>query len=210
MEKQLYKKDKTTKLQTFCRIGIGGLIILTTNALQMANAGTELKVTGELTKPGCQIEATKQGVYELGKLERVASMRALPSMTQTWKISCESETYLSMTPLDNRHGISTTDFMLNDSYGNVVGSYQMRVGNIRVDQNTKMMGLIGQQSKSSNILQPSTRTDWLSADGARQAGSTFTVDITILPQISVPESVMANAELIVFNGATTLNFMFGL
>lgn len=210
MEKQSNKKDKATRLQTFCRIGIGGLIILTINALQMANAGTELKVTGELTKPGCQIEATKQGVYELGKLERAASTRILPSMTQAWIISCESETYLSITPLDNRHGISTTDFMLNDSYGNVVGSYQMRVDNIKVDQLPKMMGLAGQQSKSSNTLQPSTRTDWLAVDGARQAGSTFAVDITVLPHIDVPKSVMASGEPIVFNGVTTLSFMFGL
>lgn len=210
MEKQLRKKCKSARLRTFCRMGMGCVIVLTFNTLQTANAGTELRVTGEITKPGCQIEATKQGVYELGKLERTASNHTLPSVTQTWKVTCESETYLSMMPMDNRHGTSTTDFMLNDSDGNVIGSYQMRVGNIKVDKQTKAMGQAGQQSKSSSALKPSTRIDWLAIDGARQAGSSFTVDITVLPQINVPDHVISRAEPIIFNGATTLNFVFGL
>ncbi|HEC1652532.1 TPA: DUF1120 domain-containing protein [Yersinia enterocolitica] len=206
-----------------------GLTVLSSLVLGMAVAHAapptaELKVTGTLTVPSCTVASPDEGVYDFGKLSSslVKSGTAttpLTPMTKTWTVTCDADTYLNFTPVDNRAASASAVATTNFGLGNVnttgkIGYYTALIKNGTVD------------GKASNLFSSATstfaaattaslttgqHTGWSSAANTQSTGKVFVADITVSPMLAGTTTmggpITDDAEL---DGSMTMNFAFGI
>lgn len=191
-----------------------------------ANAPTaELTVTGELTVPTCTVSATNDGVYDIGKLSpttiSATATTTLASLTNTWTVSCDADTFMNFTPIDNRSGTASTTGANNFGLGTVndtgmIGFYTVTASNATVDGATSRLFTTASTSISAAAtatLTPGSKTGWANASGtaAQLAGKLFSVDLVVTPVLAssttMNGSITDDTEI---DGSATLNFSYGI
>ena len=207
-------------------LGTLSALILSASVTHAADALTaELKVVGELTVPTCTVAAVDDGIYDIGKLSSVdipqSGYKQLPVITKNWVITCDAETYLNFTPVDNRassmSSSSTTGIYFGMGFVNgtgKIGVFAAKVSNAKVDGVTTSLFT----SKSATFtgtagvdLTLENRTGWTSAANTQKSGKVFTADIAVTPwlgnstQMNGP--ITENTDI---DGSVTLNFAYGI
>lgn len=184
---------------------------------------TEIKVTGEIEPSRCEIIAPNNGVYDFGKIRWSSGLNGpmvLPAMTQSWRVRCGSAAYLDIIPEDNRAwaggNMGRAYFSLGRRGSQTLGKYSLGISNSRIDRVAVRSRTAGQSTSQAGIslLVPGERTRWLVPDSVSQlsrlapAGRVFSLDITVSPQLTIPEN--AAAEAVSLDGSVTLDFAFGI
>ncbi|MBC3232067.1 DUF1120 domain-containing protein [Serratia fonticola] len=191
---------------------------------QAAAPTAELKVTGTLTVPSCEIAAADDGVYDLGKLSatlvKPAATTTLNPISKTWTITCDADTYLNFSPVDNRAAssaaVATTNFGMGMVNGTgKIGYYTAQMRNATVDGKTS--GLFTSASPTFTAYTTASittgqRSGWANSTGnQQQSGKVFAAEIVVTPELasltSMNGAITDDANI---DGSMTLNFAFGI
>ncbi|MGE4799918.1 DUF1120 domain-containing protein [Yersinia hibernica] len=199
-------------------------LVLGITAAQAATPTAELKVIGTLTVPSCTVASPDEGVYDFGKMSSslVKSGTAttpLTAMTKTWTVSCDAETYLNFTPIDNRAASVSVAGATNFGMGNVngtgkIGYYTAQIKNGTVDNKSSSVFTSASSTftlTSTAALTTGMRTGWSSAANTQSTGKVFSADITVSPVLAGTTTmggpITEDAEI---DGSMTMNFAFGI
>ncbi|AHG20593.1 hypothetical protein Z042_13885 [Chania multitudinisentens RB-25] len=205
------------------------LLLLAAHTLAAAPTA-ELKVKGNIQVPSCTIAAPDNGVYDFGKLSsslvRPSATTQMGNITKSWVITCDSQTYLTITPTDNRSDSVVITNPANGApnhYGlgfvngtGKIGAFKPILLNTSTVDGVAVAlckGVPGQcllQSASTYISQ-GNQVSWATADNVLQAGRVFQADIRAqldLASVSIMNGAITdNAKL---DGSMTLNFAFAI
>lgn len=204
---------------------------ITTLVLAMANAyaappSSELKVKGTLVVPVCTVSAGDNGVYDYGKqsatLIKPNADTALTAMTKTWTVTCDAETYLNLTPTDNRADTVSTVATSNFGLGKVnttgkMGFYTATMGNASVDGTSTNLFVTNNNTISTTNVKPTAaifnggRSGWAASGTTQKSGKIFVADITVAPTLA--SSAVMNGPITDdanLDGSVTLTFAYGL
>lgn len=199
-------------------------LIFTINTAN-ANAPTsKLKVIGTLTVPSCTVIAPNDGVYDIGKLSSSLVkagivMTSLTSMTKTWTVNCDADTYLNFIPIDNRAAsasiVSPAAFGLGYVNGTgKIGYYTARMKNAIVDGKASSVFTTNNSSFTAAYttdLINGMRTGWSFANNLQSTGKVFTADIVVVPVLAGTTTMRGpltdDAKI---DGSLTMNFAFGI
>ncbi|HFR4113171.1 TPA: DUF1120 domain-containing protein [Yersinia enterocolitica] len=206
------------------KITVLSSLIFGINAANAEAPTAELKVIGTLTVPSCTVNAPDDGVYDFGKLSSSliksgATTTALTPITKSWTVSCDAETYLNFTPVDNRAASVSTAGTTYFGMGNVngtgkIGYYTAQIKNGTVD--SKVSNLFSSANAvftatTSAYLTKDMRTGWSSGANTQSVGKIFTADITVSPILGgttvMGGPITEDAEI---DGSMTMNFAFGI
>ncbi|CNI37502.1 beta-fimbriae major subunit [Yersinia massiliensis] len=213
-----------------------GLMVLSSLVLGMttvhaAPPTAELKVKGKLGVPTCNIIAPDGGIYDLGKISATkvksgATVTALTPMTKNWSVSCDSQTYLSLTTFDNRHA-SASDSSSANNYGlglingsGKIGYYTLVMSNPIVDgvkttifslSSTGTMGSADLTSLTLAAIAGHQRSWSVPGTTTQKAGRVFSADLTINPTLAGTTTMNGPiTEDTNIDGSTTINFAFSI
>lgn len=207
------------------------LLTLSSLLLAMATAQAaapiaELKVKGQLVVPVCTVAAADDGIYDFGKQSATVvkpnADTTLPSMVQTWTISCDAETYLNLTPTDNRADSASTTSTVNFGLGKVndsgkIGYYTATMSNGMVDTvSTNLFitnnNVIGTGAvKATAQIYTGGRSGWAATGTTQKSGKVFVTDITVTPTLA--SSATMNGPITEdtnLDGSLTLSFAYGI
>lgn len=213
------------------------LVALSLLALIVVNARAavptaELKVQGNIQVPSCTITPPDDGVYDLGKLSpsliAANTTTALPEMTKTWTVACDSQTYLSVTAVDNRVVTASQASPANQMYfglGNIngtgkIGYYMASIRNGIVDgvASSVYYAQAGSTTLTASATPPTgyyfndnIRYGWSGTNATPIAGRVFTADIRIYPVLASAASMngpVTDGSKI--DGSMTLNFAYAI
>ena len=200
-------------------------LILSAGVAQAADALTaELKVVGELTVPTCTVAATDDGIYDIGKqsatLIKPAASTTLTAMTKTWTVTCDADTYMNFTPVDNRtaskSSSSTTAFGLgsvNDT--GKIGYFTAIASNATVDGVSSRLFTSASATFTPAVsvnLTNGEKTGWATTVANTQySGKVFVADIAVTPVLASSATmngpITDNADI---DGSVTLTFAYGI
>ena len=199
-------------------------LLLALSQAQAEPLNAELVVKGELTVPSCEIAAADNGTYDLGKISgtmiKPSAVTTLAAISKTWTITCDADTYLNFSPVDNRKDsastAATTNFGLGFVNGNgKIGYYTAMMKNPTVDGKT--VGLFTSNTTAitayttANITS-GMRSGWATSTGnLQQSGKVFAADIVVTPVLASSTTMNgAITDLTDIDGSMTLNFAFGI
>ncbi|WP_431224736.1 hypothetical protein ACQ86O_07690 [Serratia sp. L9] len=197
----------------------GATMLLSASCLAGMSPG-EVKVVGEIILPRCEVIAPNNGVYDFGKIKLPENSNSLPALTQSWRVKCDSAAYMDIIPEDNRsqstgnHGAGY--FSLGGGRGSQsMGNYRLGISNARIDRTAVVPQTAGRPMARAGIMSllPGKRTRWempanVMMRAGPQAGRIFSLDITVYPQLTLPEN--AATEAMSLDGSATLDFTFGI
>lgn len=188
----------------------------------------ELKVKGKIGVPTCNINAPDSGVYDIGnisstKIQSGTTRTALPEITKSWTISCDSVTFLTVKSIDNRIGSSSSTGgdghyglgMINGS--GKIGHYTVLMSNALVDGNPSSLFYTTSPTftaRSETALyngEKGYRQGWASADNVLKSGKVFSADFTVKPFLAGTDTMNGPVtEDTKVDGSLTMNFAFGI
>ncbi|EPN2807056.1 DUF1120 domain-containing protein [Serratia marcescens] len=179
----------------------------------------EVQVLGDIQHPGCTVMAPNGGTYDFGTVARTTTTRggvvALPVITQTWRVRCEGDAYLSVTPVDNRQATRNVSDSIHfglghTADGHALGYFRMGVSNARQGTASAVLLTLGEGRApyAQAFLTTGKRTEWGGENGLRRSAHEYAVDITVMPYVSVGEEAMPST--VALDGSVTLNFTFGI
>lgn len=204
-------------------------LILGMTAAQATAPTSELTVIGTLAIPSCTILAPNDGIYDIGKLSSSlikpgtvtahAAMTALTPMTKKWVVTCDADTYLNFTPVDNRdasrHLAYTDTFGLGhvNSTGKI-GYYVVWMKNGTVDGKVSQFfsSDTGTFSPNSEVALYNNRvTGWASAANIQTVGKVFATDIMVSPYLAGTTDMNGPiTDNTAIDGSMTMSFAFGI
>lgn len=184
---------------------------------------SSLNVKGTIGVPGCTVSAPDDGIYDFGRI--AASLvkpgnatTALTPITRTWTVTCDAQTYLSFSVVDNRAATASTAAATNFGLGNVngtgkIGFYTVALQKPTVDGVASFTyASIGTSisGAATTLLGSNTRHGWATSNQQKE-GKTFTADLAVTPTLA-GSSAMGGAitDSVPLDGSLTLNFAFGL
>lgn len=187
---------------------------------------SELKVTGEIVAPKCSVLAPDNGIYDFGQISVTLIKRAattdLAPITKTWSVTCEEDTYLSFSVVDNRVGTAAIVGASNFGLGMVngrgkVGYFKAKMTDPKVDGTAAKI-----YSSPSGSLNDFTivngdanftrgRNLGWGSNTAMRSGKTFTSNIVVTPTLASMEDMGGPiTDNVVLDGSMTMTFSFGL
>ncbi len=182
----------------------------------------ELKVIGTLTVPTCTVAATDDGVYDMGKISATLvkpnANTALSTMSKTWTVNCDAETYLNLKPVDNRADSAVVANATSFGLGQVnesgkIGYYTVTMKNGTVDgAASNLFSSPSATIATANAVAVSSanRNGW-SSGTVQKSGKTFVADLEVAPflgsTISMNGAITEDANI---DGSLTLNFAYGI
>ncbi|WP_145599286.1 DUF1120 domain-containing protein [Yersinia alsatica] len=202
-------------------------LVLGMTAAHAAPPTAELKVKGKLSVPTCTVISPDAGVYDLGRISASqvksgTAVTALPIVTKNWTATCDAETYLNLTPTDNRRD-SRSDISnwLSFGLGNInntgkIGFYTVEMKNAKVDGLSSLVfyknGSAGVFTTGSSAnLQQDYMFGWAETTTTQKAGKVFTADMVVSPTLAGTTTmggpVTENANI---DGSITMQFAFGI
>ena len=199
-------------------------LILSTSAAHADALTAELKVVGELTIPTCTVAATDEGIYDIGKqsatLIKPAANTILPSMTKTWTVTCDADTYMNFKPVDNRAASKSNPFTTSFGLGNVnetgkIGYFTAMASNATVDGVDSRLFTSASASFTPALtvaLTSGQRTGWATAsNNVQNSGKVFVADIAVTPVLGSSTTmngpITDNTDI---DGSVTLSFAYGI
>lgn len=199
-------------------------LLLAMANVQAAAPTAELKVTGELTVPTCTVAGADGGIYDLGKMSstmiKPAATTALTAVTKTWTVTCDAETYLNFSPVDNRAASASAVLATNFGLGMVngtgkIGYYTAQMKNATVDGVSSSLFTANSgtftPATTANITTGS-RSGWAtSANNTQKSGKVFVADITVSPVLASTTTMNGPiTDNVSIDGSMTLNFAYGI
>jgi type 1 fimbria pilin len=198
-------------------------IISGTTAAYAVTPTTNLAVKGTVAIPGCTVNLANNGTFNLGQVSATvangsSNSTTLPAVTQTLTATCDAQTYLSFSVIDNRAGTASPATATNFGLGNVngtgkIGSYTVTLTNPRVDglqASTYATNGTTFTAVNSVLLAVGSRNGWASGN-TQKAGRVFSVDLTALPSLAGITAMKGPvSDAIDLSGSLTLNFAYGL
>lgn len=197
--------------------------IFSTASLQAAPPTAILKVVGDLTVPVCNIATTEDRAYDLAKLSsmllKASDYYKVPSVTQSWTVSCDADTYLIFQPVDNREGTSSIAGNTSFGLGTVnssgkVGYYNATMKNATVDgKAASVFSASGGtfSAAATTTLDKTLKSGWASSNSTLKSGKVFVTDITVQPYLAstavMNGTITDEAQI---DGSMTLNFAYGI
>ncbi|MBH2784552.1 hypothetical protein I5L25_22400 [Serratia marcescens] len=175
----------------------------------------ELSVNGEFKSPQCTIQSPNNGEYDIGKVSDKAKLdgRNLSGMTQTWRVICDTDMMMHVTPTDNRVGKDRVadperfGLWAGDGIG-TVGFYYLEFTDASVDGAPAKMQMA---DSTMGRAQTGRSLTWIKENGEPANGKVFSVNITVLPQISGLNVMKEErTEKVNFGGSVTLSFNYGV
>lgn len=184
---------------------------------------SSLTVKGSIGVPGCTVNAPDDGIYDFGRI--AASLvkpgnatTTLTPITRTWTVTCDAQTYLSFSVIDNRAATASSVSPVNFGLGSVhssgkIGFYTVALQKPTVDgvaSTTYASTGASISSAATTLLGTNTKHGWAMGN-AQKEGKTFTADLTVTPTLA-GSTVMGGAitDSVPLDGSLTLNFAFGL
>lgn len=210
--------------KTVIALGMVSTVMMTGNVVA-APATTELKVVGQMSIPACEVDA-KQVAVDLGNIShsliKPNSYTELSAKETTIGVTCEAETYLNFTMIDNRKGTvsiaSPTAFGLGNVNGaGKLGFYGVNMKNASVDGSASGVysATLGSSAISSGAvvaLDQGKVMGWAEQGrNAQISGKRFVATLQVLPNLA-PSKVMGGPikDKATLDGSATLNFSYGL
>jgi Protein of unknown function (DUF1120) len=199
-------------------------LILGINTASADAPTAELKVIGSLTVPGCAVIAPDSGVYDFGRVSASVvqpsfATTALSAITKTWTVSCDADTHLNFTPVDNRTASVSVPGPTNFGMGNVngagkIGHYTARIHNATVDGVASDISYPSGQYTGvgrSFDLKHGIYHAWQSLNGGQSVGKVFTADITVSPILAGATTMGGPInDDVNLDGSMTMNFRFSI
>ncbi|MEB7886694.1 DUF1120 domain-containing protein [Serratia fonticola] len=200
-------------------------LLLAMTQAQAADALTaELKVVGELTVPTCTVAATDDGVYDIGKQSSTVisatSVKILTAMTKTWTVTCDAETYMNFTPVDNRAASKSSTLATAFGLGNVngtgkIGFFEVTAKNAQVDSVASSLFTSATATftpVSATYVTNGMRTGWATTTANTQkSGKVFVADIVVTPVLASSATMNGPiTDTAKIDGSVTLNFAYGI
>lgn len=200
--------------------------LATSTAVQAAAPTADLKVIGEITPPTCNVAAPENGVYDFGKIPsnliQATTITPLQAETKTWSVSCDAETYLTFSVVDNRADSASVDSTTTYGLGNVngigkIGFYTAAMGNAKVDgvPSRLFTAASGATSVTPAIavsITKGTNMGWASSSAnSLQSGKVFVSNISVTPVLATTATMGGPiTDIVNLDGLMTMNFSYGL
>ncbi len=200
-------------------------------AFSMANAYAappvaELKVKGQLVVPVCTVAASDDGVYDFGKqsatLVKPNAYTNLTPMVKTWTVTCDAETYLNLTPTDNRADSTSAVANANFGLGKVntdgkIGYYTATMSKATVDNtstslfSTRNNVIASADVAATTAIATGGRSGWAASSTTQKSGKVFSADITVQPYLA-SSAIMQGpiTDDTNLDGSLTLSFAYGI
>lgn len=206
------------------------LSVLTTlltaaTAVQAAAPTAELKVKGELTAPTCTVAAPDNGTYDFGRISstliKAAATTAVTGKAKTWSVSCDAETYLTFSVVDNRAASVATTGNTYFGLGNVngtgkIGYYTAVMSDPKVDGVTSYLFTAASGASTFSVynsvnITKGTNMGWASTTSTLKSGRVFTSDITVNPTLASSATMGGPiTDTVNLDGLMTMSFAYGL
>lgn len=201
---------------------------LTNFMLLMAGANaaapsSELTVNGQLVVPNCVVAATDDGIYDLGKIAAITikpnAETVLSPIIKNWTITCDADTYLTLTPTDNRAASSTHTASNRYGLGNVngsgkIGTYYVEMLNGTVDGVSSNLYTTASTTitpQANAYIQKGYKNGWAAGTNRQKSGKIFGADFKVVATLA--SSATMNGPITEdanIDGSMTLNFAFGI
>lgn len=202
-------------------------LMMVMSGVYAAPPASDLTVKGQLVVPVGAIATADNSVYTIGKqpetLVKPSADTTLASMSKTWTITCDAQTYLNFTHSDNRADSVSTVPRANFGLGYVNGSgkigfYNVAVKNPTVDGiSTRVFSTMNNTLTTHNIVSylsvhKDNRHGWASATSiTQQSGKVFAADFVVTPTLASSATMNgAITDDTNMDGSITLNFAYGI
>ncbi|WP_439889891.1 DUF1120 domain-containing protein [Ralstonia sp. 25C] len=206
------------------------LVALAALALAAATAHAaaptaELKVKGTIKAPTCTVAVADDGVYDFGsisptRIQPGTAHTALTPISKVWTVTCDADTYLTYTSIDNRSTSLSTAGNNNFGMGKVngtgnIGYYQALMSNPTVNGvTTSLFGTTG--TTVSPVATGALNTaagfkhGW-AVGAAQKSGRAFGITLAVTPYLGGTTTMNgAITDKVDLDGSITLNYAFGL
>jgi hypothetical protein len=191
---------------------------------QAAAPSASLYVRGSIGMPGCSVSTANDGVYDFGRIASSLikpgiSTTTLDPIEQSWTVSCDAQTFLGFTVIDNRSGTASVDRVNNFGLGNVnetgkLGYYTVQMKDGAVDGNASYLYATPGASftaSQSVYLGTNVQLGWAASNNLQKAGKVFTATLAVTPTLAGAATMGgAITDEVSLDGSLTLNFAFGL
>lgn len=172
----------------------------------------------------CTVSSPNDGGYSVGRLSgsllKANANTPLAPINKVWHISCDAETYLTFSTVDNRASSASTPGLGHYGLGQVNGSgkigfYRVTMKNATVDGDPTR--LFSTNSTAFNVVSSLTLTTthraigWANANNVQKSGRVFTAELEVLPTLaSVAQMNGPITDRTLIDGSMSLNFAFGI
>lgn len=211
--------------KTVISAGVISVMMMSMGSALAAGMSPELKVTGQMAVPSCEVSLDNEGVFDLGK---IASSMIKPTQTSplTTKVGivtvdCGAETYLNFNVVDNREGTAST---VNSTYfglGNVngtgkLGYYSIMLAGGSVDGIASNVfsapkGSTSFTATTSVAVDKNKVSGWATSHSVQNSGKRFTGNLQLTPVLASSASMGGPiTEGVTLDGSATLNFVYGI
>ncbi|WP_447883432.1 DUF1120 domain-containing protein [Serratia fonticola] len=208
-------------------LSVLSLSMFSVGAVQAADAPTaELKVVGKLGAPTCTVAITNDGIFDFGKIPVISvplqspATRGMGSKSETLTVSCDAETYMNMTPVDNRAASNPSSSNQTFGLGHIngtgkIGTFTATVIDAKVDDVSSQLFT----SASSTFTPAATadltkgmRTGWATtAANTQQSGKVFVATMRVVGMLYAIDIMKGRiTENVPIDGSVTLNFAYGI
>ncbi|MGF6192506.1 DUF1120 domain-containing protein [Serratia sp. 2723] len=208
---------------------ITALSSLLLSAATLAAPSAEIKVTGELITPTCDVTLNKNGVFDYGKINQTLINDKQPTslgndLNDTVKVQCSAPTPLTFKLTDNRLGTASMAGSKYFGLGNVNGSgklgyYTLNTGAGFVDGQPAAIivvspnGTISGAPMSSTLEHSGQRLGWRAMGNPTELaiGKQFELPLTSKAFLAKKSEMQGGiSEDVSLDGSATLEFGFGL
>lgn len=219
---------------------LAGALALLVAGQSMAEAPVaELKVTGMLEVPGCDVTVdgadavSAPAEYDAGtitpdQIKPGAGTTALPDIEKIWTISCTGKTYLTFQARDEKDQTPTVNTNTAYGLGNVnndgkLGYYEIWMSNGEVDvENTGTFtasnvfyaagtSIYGGAATWVYNQKLNYKMGWSNTSGAMNAAHVFRAKLTVKPTLAGTTAMKGPVtDNTSLDGLATLTFSFGL
>lgn len=200
-------------------------ILMMANQVSAASMSPELKVKGQMAVPSCQVSIANDGVFDLGKLSNtLISATAATALTKSQRqlaVTCEAETFLSFTVVDNREGTASVTDSGNFGLGSVngagkLGYYKINILNAVVNGVTSGLystkkGTTTFSTVSSAYINKDNVAGWAKSGNVQNSGKLFAVTLQVEPYLASSKDMNGPiTDNVKLDGSSTLSFAYGI
>ncbi|MGL1812382.1 UNVERIFIED_CONTAM: DUF1120 domain-containing protein [Serratia marcescens] len=200
-------------------------ILMMANQVSAASMSPELKVKGQMAVPSCEVSITNDGVFDLGKVSNTlinsTAATALAKSQKQLAVSCEAETFLNFTVVDNREGTASATGGANFGLGSVngagkLGYYKVNILNATVNGVSSALfsvkkGTTAFTTVSSAYADKNNVTGWAKSGNVQNSGKIFSAVLEVEPYLASTKDMNGPiTDNVKLDGSSTLSFAYGI
>lgn len=200
-------------------------MMLMANVATAASMSPELKVKGQMAVPSCQVTIMNDGVFDLGKLSNTlintSTATALSKSQKELSITCEADTFLNFTVVDNREGSASTAGGTHFGLGSVNGSgklgyYKVNVFSAAVNAIPSALysvkkGTTTFSTANSVYLDKGNIVGWGKSGNVQNSGKNFRAVLEVEPYLASSKDMNGPiTDSVKLDGSSTLSFAYGI